>query len=130
MVPVFSQRREGRAEVREDAVGDLLAGRDVCCSPGAAWDLRRCFVFRPSSSLLPGAVAPHSLFFLRLCCLCGLAAGGVSCGVSACFPLWFFMVSAGQIWRIVLGCVVTLLGWGEYVWAVSILLVDAFTREG
>ena len=84
--PVFSQRREGRAEVRDDAVVDLLAGCGVCCRPGAAWDLRRCFVFRPSSFLLPGAVAPHPSSFSCVCVVCVvLWRGGVSCGVSVCF---------------------------------------------
>ena len=68
------------------------------------------FCLPSPSSLLPGAVAPHPLFPLCLCCLCGLVAGwGFLRGVCL-FSLWFFMVGAGRLWRIVLGCAVTC--WG------------------
>ena len=54
------------------------------------------FFFRPPSFLLPGAVAPHHLFPLCLCCLCGLVAGvGFLAGVFLFF-FWFFMMSAGR----------------------------------
>ena len=51
------------------------------------------FCLPPPSSLLPGTVAPHPLLFSYVCVV--LCWGGVSCGVSACFSLCFFMVGAG-----------------------------------
>ena len=93
---VFSQRREGRAEARYDAVGDLLAGYGVYCRPGAAWDLLRWFVCRvPYSSPLPGAVAPHPSSFSCVCVF--LCRGGVSCGGLPVFLL-VFHGEFGQIW--------------------------------
>ena len=106
VAPAFSQRREGRAEVRDDEVGDLLVGCGVCCRPGAAWDLRRWFV-RPLASYFLGLSPLTPLLFLAFVGSCvgvGFFAG--------CLPvfLWFFMADAGRFWRIVLGCVVTC--WG------------------
>ena len=44
------------------------------------------FCLPPPGFLFPGAVAPHP----RVCVVCVvLCQGGVSCGVSACFPLVF-----------------------------------------
>ena len=92
--------------VHDDAVGDLLAGCGVCCRPGAAWDLRRCFVFRPLASYFLGLspLTPAFVLFVGSCVGVGFLAG--------CLPvfLWFFMAGAGRFWRIVLGCVVTC--WG------------------
>lgn len=78
------------------AVGDLLAGCGVCCRPGAAWDLRRCFVFHPPNSLPPGAVAPHPSSFSCVCVV--LCRCGMSCGVSVCFSFGFsWWVRAGLV---------------------------------
>lgn len=96
MAPAFLQRREGRAEVRDDAVGDLLAGCGVCCRPGAAWGLRRFLSVAPSSysSLLPGAVAPHP-FFLAFVWSCG--GVGFLVGCLSVFLL-VFHGECGRVW--------------------------------
>ena len=102
---------------------------DVVCVAGPARHGICCGVLSspPPGSLLLGAVAPHPSSFS---CVCGvLCRGGVSCGVSACFPL-VFHGGCGQILANSVGLCGHLLGWGECAWAVSIFLVGASTREG
>lgn len=95
----------------------------MCCRPGAAWDLRRCFVFHPPNSLPPGAVAPHPSSFSYVCVvLC-------RCGVSVCFSFGFsWWVRADLVNGV--GLCGRLLGWGECVRAVGLFLVDFSTGEG
>lgn len=74
----------------------LLAGCGVRCRPGAAWDLRRCFVFRPLASCFLGLSPLTPLLFLAFVWSCG--GVGFLTGVSACFSFGCSWWVCGQIW--------------------------------
>ena len=95
MAPAFLQRREVRAEVRDDAVG--ICSHAVCVAGPARHGIYGGVLSSaPLVSCFLG-LSPLTPFFpLCLCCLCGLVAGwGFLWGVCLFF-FWFCMAGAGR----------------------------------